>query len=226
MGTRHQRQTRRTPELLYWLCSVAPPLTAPRHHGDPSLPDATPRWHPSQKPACLPCALLSTADISSCRYPVPLLQLDTLTHLLLSKWFYCSHSLGLGIEASSSLLYYNVTLSNFPIQTCPIKVVLSLNSSVSLSASSVQCPTLSSLSGPQEVRGCLSSAHSSLQTLRRQLAEAESAKREAEQRSRTLQGERDGFQIEKDTTQRERERLKQDRDTLARYNQESPQADL
>uniref|UniRef100_A0A8C7GH56 Ciliary rootlet coiled-coil, rootletin n=1 Tax=Oncorhynchus kisutch TaxID=8019 RepID=A0A8C7GH56_ONCKI len=127
-------------------------------------------------------------------------------------------------QSSSSLLYYNVTLSNFPIQTFPIKVVLSLNSSVSLSASSVQCPTLSSLSGPQEVRGCLSSAHSSLQTLRRQLAEAESAKREAEQRSRTLQGERDGFQIEKDTTQRERERLKQDRDTLARYNQESPQS--
>lgn len=146
MGTRHQRQTRRTPKLLYWFCSVAPPLTAPRHHGDPPLPDATPRWHPSQKPACLPCALLSTADISSCRYPVPLLQLDTLTHLLLSKCFYCSHSLGLGIEASYSLLYYNVTLSNFPIQTFPIKVVLSLNSSVSLSVSSVQCPTLSSLS--------------------------------------------------------------------------------
>uniref|UniRef100_A0A8C7KRB4 Rootletin-like n=1 Tax=Oncorhynchus kisutch TaxID=8019 RepID=A0A8C7KRB4_ONCKI len=82
-----------------------------------------------------------------------------------------------------------------------------------------RCPSLICLclSGPQEFRGRLSSAQSSVQLLRRQLAEAESAKREAEQRSQTLHGERDGVQREKDTTQRERDRLKQDRDTLDTY---------
>uniref|UniRef100_A0A8C8DBX3 Rootletin-like coiled-coil domain-containing protein n=1 Tax=Oncorhynchus tshawytscha TaxID=74940 RepID=A0A8C8DBX3_ONCTS len=124
-------------------------------------------------------------------------------------------------ELNARLLYSNVTLSNVPTQTFSIKVILSFF----VPLYHFQCSVSHSLiclclSGLQEVRGRLSSAQSSVQLLRRQLAEAESAKREAEQRSQTLHGERDGLQREKDTTQRERDRLKQDRDTLARYNQE------
>lgn len=174
MGTRHQRQTRRTPKLLYWFCSVAPPLTAPRHHGDPPLPDATPRWHPSQKPACLPCALLSTADISSCRYPVPLLQLDTLTHLLLSIWVYYIYSLGLEIEVALFQCYIvKLSYTNFFYKS----YLEFLCSSVSLSVfsvplshlplslwstggpwSSVLCPVISTIAAQAASRGGVSQA--------------------------------------------------------------------
>lgn len=69
----------------------------------------------------------------------------------------------------------------------------------------------------QDVRGRLLSAQSSIQQLRKQLSEADLAKRDAEQRNQALQRERDAAQREKETTQKEKDRLKQERDTLARF---------
>ena len=70
--------------------------------------------------------------------------------------------------------------------------------------------------GPQEARGRLSSAQASVQQLRRQLADTESARKELELRSQALQGERDAAHRERETGQRERDRLKLERDALAR----------
>uniref|UniRef100_A0A3P9BZZ5 Ciliary rootlet coiled-coil, rootletin n=1 Tax=Maylandia zebra TaxID=106582 RepID=A0A3P9BZZ5_9CICH len=67
----------------------------------------------------------------------------------------------------------------------------------------------------QDVRSRLLSAQSSVQQLRKQLSESESAKRDAEQRSQTLQRERDAAQREREAALRERDRVKQERDTLA-----------
>lgn len=69
----------------------------------------------------------------------------------------------------------------------------------------------------QDARGRLLSAQSSIQQLRKQLAEADSARREADQRHLTLQRERDAAQRDKETTQREKDRLRLERDTLARF---------
>lgn len=68
----------------------------------------------------------------------------------------------------------------------------------------------------QDVRGRLLSAQSSLQQLRKQLSEADLAKRDAEQRNQVLQREKETAEREREATQREKDRLKQDRDTLTR----------
>lgn len=69
----------------------------------------------------------------------------------------------------------------------------------------------------QDVRGRLLSAQSAVQQLRKQLSEADSAKRDSEQRNQHLQRERDAAQREREITQRDKDRLKQERDTLARF---------
>lgn len=69
----------------------------------------------------------------------------------------------------------------------------------------------------QDARGRLLSAQSSVQQLRKQLLEADLAKRDVEQRNQAVQRERDAAQREKEAMQKEKERLKQERDTLARF---------
>lgn len=90
---------------------------------------------------------------------------------------------------------------------CPTPVKHVASFSVSL-----LCSVLS-----QDIRGRLLSAQTSLQQLKKQLAESESAKKEAEQQTQALRSERDAAQRERDTTQREKERVKQERDALARF---------
>lgn len=69
----------------------------------------------------------------------------------------------------------------------------------------------------QDIRGRLLSAQSSLQQLKKQLVESESAKRDVEQQNQALKRERETSQRERETVQREKDRLKQERDTLARF---------
>lgn len=68
----------------------------------------------------------------------------------------------------------------------------------------------------QDARGRLIASQSSIEQLRKQLAESDLAKRETEQRNQSLQRERDAAQREKEATLKEKERLKQERDGLAR----------
>lgn len=69
----------------------------------------------------------------------------------------------------------------------------------------------------QDVRGRLLSAQSSVQQMRKQLSETDSAKRDAEQRTQAVQRERDTAQREREAVQKEKERLRQERDALARF---------
>lgn len=68
----------------------------------------------------------------------------------------------------------------------------------------------------QDARGRLIASQTSVQQLRKQLSEAELAKRETEERNQSLQRERDAARREREATLKERERLKQERDRLAR----------
>ncbi|CAG06853.1 unnamed protein product, partial [Tetraodon nigroviridis] len=67
----------------------------------------------------------------------------------------------------------------------------------------------------QDARGRLIASQSSVQQLRKQLSEADVARRDTEQRSQSLQRERDAAQREKEAALKEKERLKQERDGLA-----------
>lgn len=63
----------------------------------------------------------------------------------------------------------------------------------------------------------MQSTQTSLQQLRRQQTQADSARKEAELRLQAMQVERDNSQRERDTALRERDRLRQDRDQLSRW---------